>query len=67
MNTKSAFRVSLMKCLWLGMIILFLFACISVSASADGDFVVSGAGVLTQYKGSDTNIVIPSNVTSIGY
>ena len=26
MNTKSAFRVSLMKCLWLGMIILFLFA-----------------------------------------
>ena len=64
-----------MKDLWpvlrksiLGIACLLLLALCVVPATAHADavFTVDSSGVLTGYKGTDTDIVIPSNVKIIG-
>ena len=39
---------------------------VRVDPNVTGDFVIDDKGVLTDYKGKDTDVVIPDNVTTIG-
>ena len=45
--------------------LVLLFFCAGTASAADGDFKIDSNGVLTEYKGSDEKVVIPSNVRVI--
>lgn len=38
----------------------------SANVEEDSDFVINADGILTEYKGSDSDVVIPDEVTEIG-
>ena len=65
MKPKSA-KFSLFMSVFAILLLTAVLSCVSVTAFADGDFTVDKDGVLTQYKGSAEEVVIPSNVKVIG-
>ena len=67
MKIKTAPQHVLQKFFWIFACLLLLIVCICpATAHADAEFTVDSSGVLTKYKGTDTDIVIPSNVRIIG-
>ena len=59
-----------MRGMWRGglcfLLLVLVFSLLGTGAFADSQFTVDRAGVLTGFKGSDTDIVIPDNVKVIG-
>ena len=71
MTSNSVFRTTPAKsfCVSLLLLVLVLLTAAAVTPSAaaysEADFVIGAAGELKQYKGSDTEVVIPSEVRVI--
>ena len=65
MKTKTGISVLFKLFLPVVFALVLLFFCAGTASAAEGDFKIDSNGVLTEYKGSDEKVVIPSNVRVI--